>query len=218
MKRIFQLLFLWIIGIQLSHAQTRKVKLQRPSVILFALQKSTNKIEAYRQRGMEKEAQEVIATDEEINQSVMQDFKNNFTFCPVYFFYSSQLQEVIKQQWDKIVFYDKESLSQKKKIEVSGFSNYFIAEVNYPPIMEFDTVGIHNPISNYDMMDGDEPSVSTRNYGVLTYDETYQYIPHKYRFVDISLRQRKVSSKPAKRQFVFVGASRYQKALMLLFP
>jgi hypothetical protein len=195
-------------------AQTSNTTLYKPNAILFMLNKSTNKIEALKKRGLIEYIKEIEEQDEEINRSIMVDFSKNFKYCPVYFFYSDQLELVKKRDWENVIFSDYESLVSNKKIEVHNFGNYYIAEANYPPAPIYESAN-----------NGDEPSLTggegpendfanSRDYGIVVYDENFVPLKSKLRFVNISLTKTGNIFKSGSRKYRFIGAAKLTEALI----
>jgi hypothetical protein len=192
-----------------SSAQTTLVP-EPPAVILFMLHISTNTIESLQKKGLTDEVRSVMQADSEINRSIVRDFEKVFTFCPVYFFYDTQLHFVKRKQWDGVHFFDYEHFKSNKKIEVSGFGDYLIAEVNYPPATEYPTIDslgkIHYPEYTVDYANG-------RDYGVICYDENYNLLRNKLQYTNVSLRQYGNMFKPESMHYRFVGALIFQEKL-----
>jgi hypothetical protein len=220
MIRFSMVLLIFCAGIKLS-AQTKTPPVlyldeyPQPKVILMMLHQSTNKIEALKKRGLSEDVAEVIATDEQTNQSIISDFAANFDYCPVYFFYDSSIDLIKQKAWSDIIFYDYEKLEKKKLINVSGFTDYYIADVGYPsPSKQLEADNSVHP-SMRDSYKGEEDVISLRNYGINLYDQ--QMIPLKGRmgFTDISLRNR--GPVFGEKKMVFEGAVKFDKLLRKRF-
>ncbi len=209
LKGIIALLF----TCQTLSAQTLS-SIDKPSVIMFILHISSNKIESLEKKGLRRDAQLVREADRETNTSIMQDFKENFKFCEVYFFYDSQMNYVLQKQWNRVTFYDSEHLKNGKKIEVSNIDNYIMAEVAYPPAPEYpriDSTG--NEI---------EPQYTTeyanaRDYGIICYDQNYQLLRNKLQYTNIALRRVGNILRPETIHYRFVGAKKFQQKLERFF-
>nr|MBP6314899.1 hypothetical protein [Chitinophagaceae bacterium] len=186
----------------------------KPTVIMFILHISSNKIESLEKKGMRKDAQLVREADREINTSIMRDFKENFKFCEVYFFYDSQMNYVLQKQWNMVTFYDSEHLKNGKKIEVSYIDNYIMAEVAYPPAPEYpriDSTGKEiEPLYTTDY-------ANARDYGIICYDQQYQLLRNKLQYTNISLRRVGNILRPESIQYRFVGAKKFQQKLERFF-
>ncbi len=66
------------------HTQAQTNKLDKPPVILFMLNESLNQMEALKKRGRANDIPLLQETDREINESIIRDFNQFFTFCSVY--------------------------------------------------------------------------------------------------------------------------------------
>lgn len=194
-------------------------KINKPNYFLFQLLRSDNLLESMRKRGMSRaQMQEVILADKEINESIIRDFATNFTFCPVYFFYSEHLDFVIKQQWDSVTFYDNDYREGRKKIKLNQISGYYIAEVNYPPPQEFpelDSQSHNRP--PLELLSGDEPFTSSRDYGIRLYNESYQLLRSKLVFTNGTLYQKGNPFKKDDLRYEFTGAAKFQRKLEKYF-
>ena len=69
--------------------------LKNGGVILHKLQTSSNKIAALKKSNNEKLATDAYIDQRNINKTIMNDYKSNFSFCPVYFFYSDSITNII---------------------------------------------------------------------------------------------------------------------------
>ena len=83
-----------------SSAQKRRdtarenIVLLKSGALFVRLKTSTLKINALKESGNIAEAEEMRVNQENENKAIIAAFKNNFTFCPVYFFYSNNSNEV----------------------------------------------------------------------------------------------------------------------------
>ena len=196
---------------QQVQVQSSAPRYPKPKILLVMLHLSTNKIEALRKRNMEEDIPSVVGADEETNNSIMTDFSKNFSFCPVYFFYDTCYDQVKNKQWDQVVFYDYESLQTKKKVMVSSFSDYYIADVGYRAPQEQISIDPEKSYSKVDPFEGDEGSAASRNYGVNLYDENFKQLQNKLGFTDISLRKK--GPLFGSKKYEFEGAAKLDKRL-----
>lgn len=186
---------------------------KKPEAILFMLNHSINVIESMKIRGMsEEKIQDVKDMDDEINTSIMNDFANNFTFCPVYFFYNDQRDYVQQKQWEMVDFINPKTFHKGTNPDFSAINNYLIAEVNYPPITEYDTIKSH--IIYYG---GDEPVTKTHDNGILLYDSEFNLIKSKIRYTSCSLTRKGNMLKPRSLKYNFKGATKFQIRLNKFF-
>ena len=208
-----------VIPVQAQHGKDSMASMRRdyyrPKVILVMLHLSSNKIKALKKRGRSADAEEVIRYDEEVNNSIMADFAANFSFCPVYFFYDSSYDDARNKQWEKIVFYDYESLKKKKLVSTNAFSAFYFAEIGYRTPDKHLQVSNDIPERLIDRWEGEEESAATRNYGINLYYEDFEPIRSKFGFTDISLRSR--GPLFGKKKMVFEGAEKFDKKLRARF-
>lgn len=210
MHRLQKLLFVYLLIMHCGTMNAQQRNRPKLTALVFMLRVSTNRIESYKDKNMLREMNDAIQADNEINSSIIRDFKNNFSFCPVYFFYDTLLDYVKGKKWDKVIFYDYEHLQSPKKIEVSDLENYLIAEVNYPPMSTYPIVDekgvVHEPEYEIDF-------ASARDYGILMYDEHFNLLHNKMQFTNISLRRKGSIFDPKNATYSFEGASRFQLKL-----
>jgi len=184
----------------------------RPSCILVMLHLSTNKIEGMKKRGMHNDIDEVINADASYNESIMNDFAMNFSFCPVYFFYDTCYEKAKNKQWSDIVFYDYESLTMKKRVFSNSFSNYFFTEISYRvPETHFD-LNTNLPESMIDRYQGDEGVVATHREGFNLYNEDFEPLSGKLLFTEVLTRRHKKEKK-----FIISPAARLEKKLLSVY-
>ena len=72
--------------------------LKNSGTILHKLQTSSNKIAALKKYNKEELALETENDQKKINKTILNEYKANFTFCPVYFFYSDSINNIINGQ------------------------------------------------------------------------------------------------------------------------
>lgn len=65
----------------------------KKGALIVRLRINSKKVEAYRSVGNEELALKLEAQQKENNLNMLLAFKNNFTFCPVYFIYANDYQK-----------------------------------------------------------------------------------------------------------------------------
>lgn len=70
--------------------------LQRFGVILFRLQTSSTTIDALKSKGREDQVARTLKHQRLKNEEVTSEFKEHFDFCPMFFFYSDDIKEIMK--------------------------------------------------------------------------------------------------------------------------
>lgn len=215
MKHVLLLLLVGVLCSPLN-AQTKRV--ERPQVILMMLNESLNQIEALKKRGRANDIPLLQEADREINQSIIADFTQYFSFCPVYYFYNRDYDYVKNRQWDKVVFYDAEHISTPKKIELGNLQQYVIAEVNYVPMTNYTVKDSVSRRKGIDYFAGDEEYASTRDYSLLLYSPLFELLPKPLGITNISLRRNGNIFQPQSMKYRFRGAEKLNAALLKYFP
>ena len=94
----FAFVVLFIANASFAQRPTEKARAEilmlEKGALLVRLKTSELQIEALKKAGKEKEAEELKTSQESENKAIVEAFKTNFTFCPVYFFYSSHSNEI----------------------------------------------------------------------------------------------------------------------------
>lgn len=215
MKHVLLLLLVGVLCSPLN-AQTKRV--ERPQVILMMLNESLNQIEALKKRGRANDIPLLQEADREINQSIIADFTQYFSFCPVYYFYNRDYDYVKNRQWDKVIFYDAEHISTPKKIELGNLQQYVIAEVNYVPMTNYTVKDSVSRRKGIDYFAGEEEYASTRDYSLLLYSPLFELLPKPLGITNISLRRNGNIFQPQSMKYRFRGAEKLNAALIKYFP
>jgi hypothetical protein len=177
------------------------IKDEKPTVILFMLHQSTKKIEAFKRKGYLKESKLMELEDQNLNESIMNDMNAHFDFCPVYFFYSNQFDEVTGKKWKDVQFISASKNSQLNALEILENSNavIYIAEVNYPPAEKYPILNgtAEKESSSY----ADGGYVNARDpYGILLHKDNFDLIRSKLVYTKSNVV--KISRKPKKIKFI----------------
>ena len=98
----------------------------KKGVLLVRLFTKQKKIDALAKYNRNEEANAVKAKQDKINKSIIKAFKENFAFCPTYFFFSHDSKYILNNQLDSIKFLDS-NLNIDQNIEVKN-PHYLIAE------------------------------------------------------------------------------------------
>ncbi len=170
------LLILFILIATTSFAQKSKNK-SRENIItlkngaLFVrLRTSELKINALKSKGMLKEAEEIRVAQENTNKSIVDAFKANFSFCPVYFFYSNHSTEVKNGNYKGFIF----DVNMQTDSSFTS-NNYLIGEFDESKTTQLDAFYIKD--KNYQQLSRPFPFyikqiealVSTRSYEKIVF-------------------------------------------------
>ena len=104
-------------------------------ILLMRLPTGEHVVKAYKEILREDLALEAAAKIAEKNKLIADAFKTNFTFCPVYFFYSNYSEFVRNNEFGKVILLNS-NLNPDSSLHIAA--NYFIAEF---ATIEADTAG-----------------------------------------------------------------------------
>lgn len=147
MKKQIVILLL-LISTTISIAQKSKEKsranivLLKSGALFVRLKTSELKINALKSKGMLKEAEEIRVVQEKTNKSIIAAFKANFTFCPVYFFYSNYSTQIKEGKYKGLIFdvnmqtdssfaSDKYLIGEFDESETTQMDAFIIKDKNY---------------------------------------------------------------------------------------
>lgn len=91
--------------------------------LLVRLQDKNLTLQTLKERGREKEIEQVVAKQRRENQEIILSFSNVFTFCPVYFFYAKDSEAIRKGD-----FKDKVFDAQQNAVDLNTEKTIFTAE------------------------------------------------------------------------------------------
>lgn len=91
-KQTFALTIILLLASCSQHLQ--KTESLKKHGLLFMLHDYRQRVEYYEKKGMVEKAQAERASIAKQNRAIVQHFKREFDFCPVYFFYSSQYEDL----------------------------------------------------------------------------------------------------------------------------
>ena len=96
-----------------------QIKQLKNGALLVRLQNKENAIAALNKIGKSKLANKQNENQLRYNKRIVSAFKNSFTFCPTYFFYSNYSGDVLSKQINKIIFLN-DSLKADTAIKLNG--------------------------------------------------------------------------------------------------
>ena len=181
-------------------------KFYKPNAIFFKLNESTSQMEAHIRRGDDEKAESLKRIDKASHTSIINDFRSNFTFCPIYFFYEKDIQAVLNRDWDNVVLYDTSFARSGKKIKVNNVGNFFIAEINYPPSIQYDTVRENGNPTRISQLGEDDGPVASHDYTLILYDDQFKLLPKPLMLTNISYRKLGILFGSEERGYKFSGA------------
>jgi len=98
---------------------------QPPKAILVELPTETNRIAYFTKKGQLNKVKVLQDANYKVSHVMVDDFRDNFSFCPVYFFYDSCTEQVRGMQFQGVLLDDK--LAPAKNIILNNSdTNYFI--------------------------------------------------------------------------------------------
>ncbi|HEY0030481.1 MAG TPA: hypothetical protein VGC65_06975, partial [Bacteroidia bacterium] len=114
----------------------------KSGALFVRLKTSELKINGLKQKGMLKEAEVIRIDQENKNKLIMAAFKKNFTFCPVYFFYSNHSTQVKEGLYQGLIFDadmntdlkfsgDKYLIGEYDESQTTQIAAFFIKDKNY---------------------------------------------------------------------------------------
>jgi len=98
------------------------IKQLKEGALFIRLKTSELKINALKERGREKEAEEIRINQEKENKAIAGAFKHNYTFSKVYFFYSNHSTEVKEGR------YRQHLMNADLQIDSSFAGNFLVGE------------------------------------------------------------------------------------------
>jgi hypothetical protein len=125
MKNLKYFALLSILFISLSSFFFNKKAIKKPQAILFMLHENERKIDQLKEMNRKMDADQVTLETQNINNALIAYLSSSVTFCPVYFFYSSDFEQVIQKNWDSVNFINNGPTA--KQLE-----SYFIGDFNEP--------------------------------------------------------------------------------------
>lgn len=156
--------FLLFFCVQVLAAQTPRqqsaasIRMLKNGALLVRLRTSENYINVLMRRGDKAGAEKVRQEQEEKNRAIVNAFRDNFTFCPVYFFYSNVSDEIRagKQKGNLL------NVNFQTDTTFSG-SNYLVGEFGATAITKIEGFLIED--KDYEQMDEPFPYLTRKNRG-----------------------------------------------------
>jgi hypothetical protein len=133
------------------------IKLKK-GVLLVRLNTKKNSIDALMKNGQTEQAEQLRKKQSNYNKQIIGAFRNNFRFCPFYFFLSDQTENVQAKEFKKVIFLN-DSLQPDSSFKLIN-NNFLIAEFG---IISQDTAKYFSNYYYENSKDG--PHKKTQYYG-----------------------------------------------------
>lgn len=216
-KNLVILLFFMSAFTSLNAYQIKSKALCQPLCILVKINRSENKLNAMKERGMTNEMKDVVKMDEQLAFAIMADFREHFKYCPVYFFDSPSLPDVKSKNWKTVSFYHHDFIHPVTPPD-SLFRCFFILENNYPPAPQYDVLTKENGVTILEPKDQKTFVNSNDEFGIVGYDAQYNLLPGKLAYSRAGLFARRIKNAwPKEYTYTYVGALRYDRLLTNYF-
>jgi hypothetical protein len=126
MMKYLLILFLLFPAITFSQKDkaAEQIKQMKDGVLLVRLMTRDKSIAAMQEMGKDEQAARLKEEQHEKNLEIAEAFKQSFTFCPVYFFYSGCSKEIRERQFQGCLMDSSLEILEK----VPPFDHYFISE------------------------------------------------------------------------------------------
>lgn len=98
-------------------------------VLLVQLKTKQNTINAYTSKGMIEKANSVKDLQALDNKSIIKGFKTYFKFCPVFFYYSTDQENLKSKKYDAITFLDDSLTPTPINVKLDSI-NYYISGIS----------------------------------------------------------------------------------------
>ena len=115
---LFTIIIIFFIPIS-ANSQIQKLK---TGALLIRLQTNQHLIDYYTQNNNEK-SQEIKQKQIKDNEDIMRTFHNEWSLCPVYFFYSNSSKEILNNDFKNVFNHQKEKLNNS---ELNNLKNNFL--------------------------------------------------------------------------------------------
>jgi hypothetical protein len=131
LRTLTLLILLFLLPLPQLHAQnsSRSARLDEPppNAVLVQLNTGTRRINTLRQKGQIEKAEALQLVIQSIRETMADDFKDNFRFCPFYFFYDTAISGIVKRQFAGNL-YDASFQLLTEQPAVLQDTNYFILQ------------------------------------------------------------------------------------------
>ena len=164
---IVTLFFFFFFNSQNSFSQNKRntahenIVMLKNGALFVRLKTSALKINALNKSGNAKEAEEVRLKQESDNICIINAFKENFKFCPVYFFYSNNSAEITSGNYKGLL------INTDNKIDsIFTSNNYLIGEFDQSRTSQINAFFIKD--KNYEQLKSPFPFLIKQNQAIVT--------------------------------------------------
>lgn len=102
-----------------------------PRAVLVQLRSEHNRVAALSKARRYEDRDEVIHDAEEVRQRMILDFHNNFTYCPVYYYIDTNVEQIRQKKFYHVLYDDSGRLVNEPVINGNS-DDYVIAYYGYP--------------------------------------------------------------------------------------
>lgn len=172
------------------------IKELKSSVILFRLNSHLKEIEYYQQHNNIKAANALIEETNVFNLKIIQSFRSEFDFCPVYFFDERSSHEIINGKIQNVVFFN-DSLQIDKSIQLSDSVSFYLAEYAYTKNDAQVNAKAKDSIAYYDIQNLGVPAfvLMDKYFMQLSYPYPFPYyVKVSNRFISLRRMKEKVAT------------------------
>lgn len=177
MKKVPQILllsaFAFFTLVPGAWAENSKKKKEAPQVILVRLNSESNRIATLEARH-DKRLPQAIADGEQERQAMINDFRDHFNYCRVYFFMDTCEQAILEKRFNGVLLNADGSTASDLPIG-PGSHNYDIVGYGYPTQQYSANEQIKRDSSVYD-----DQAFSVR--GLIIYDDSLNQRSYLYKF------------------------------------
>ncbi len=147
----------------------------KPKVLLVQLRSEKSRIDYFEKNKKPYKAKKVKREASIIWKVMKNDFEENFSFCPVYYFIDTNAELVKKQLFDGVLF-TAEGIPMSRNIVSPGDTDYFIVYYGYPE-EQMDLDAMPEEYNTLDMGNGE-----VMGKGLIFLNYKYRQVDFYYRF------------------------------------
>jgi len=193
----------YLLGFFLILALAFSQKVTAQDVILFQYPTSSAQIAAAQKEDNQKTIDVYKRSDNQIKNAILKGFRNEFSYCAVYFFSSDDYEAVKNKNWNAVNFIDHNRAAVKFS---DSIEDYKLANISFFP-RELSKV-VNNGEEVYEEATEDRFGI-----GIILNTPDFKPVKGKLRFTPCKITKRGNIFTPKKRYYVFNGAASFNKKL-----